>query len=241
VELYPEIVYNIISPPRMDSHSSMILQNETENYEIRDFMHRYDSYLNSAENRFGVEKEAIVAVLFVETKLGKFIGHHSVFNVLASVAISDDARSFANLENYIHSTYHYLPYEDREEMIRQYQTRAIRKAEWARAEMANLIRLHLKTNMDVLELPGSYAGAFGYAQFMPTSVLEWGVDGDRNGKIDMYTFPDAILSVANFLQHKGWNQSRVSKMRALYRYNYSDHYVNNVLNIASHIRKENLF
>jgi len=241
VEIYPQIVYNVLSPPRMDSHSSLILQGETENYDVLDFMHRYENYLTMAQEEYGVEPEAVVAILFVETKLGKMIGSHSVFNVLASIALSDDAQSLAQLEDYIHETYHYLPFSERKDLIRQQEERAARKADWARNEMASLIRLHVQTDMDVLELPGSYAGAFGYPQFMPTSVLKWGVDADKDGIVDLYSFPDAILSVANFLHTKGWDNSEEAQKRALYRYNFSSAYVADVLETAATIKSRNLF
>ena len=54
-------------------------------------------------------------------------------------------------------------------------------------------------------MKGSYAGAMGWPQFMPSSVAQWAVDFDGNGRIDLVRSPvDAIGSVANYLKSFGW-------------------------------------
>lgn len=236
VEYYPEIIYNKFTLPKMDRYSSTILGTKAKKYEIQEFMKQYEKYLNIAKDKYNVEKEAIVAVLIVETKLGSDIGKYSVFNVLSSIAVSDEPSSLHILENHINERYHYLPFDKRQKLINIFKERAINKANWAKAEMASLIKLHLKSNIDILELPGSYAGAFGYPQFMPTSVLKYGVDADNDGKINLFDFPDAIFSIGNFLMNKGWNINTTNKRRALLRYNNSHSYVANVLETASSIR-----
>ncbi len=55
-------------------------------------------------------------------------------------------------------------------------------------------------------LKGSYAGAFGYAQFMPSSFRAYGVDFDNNGRIDLFTPADAIGSIANYFKHNKWSE-----------------------------------
>ena len=236
VEYYPQIIYNKFTPPKMDRYSSAILGTETKKYEIQEFMKQYEKYLNIAQEKYGVDKKAIVAVLIVETKLGSDIGKYSVFNVLSSIALSAEKPSFNILENHINQKYHYLSFDRRQELTNIFKERAINKASWAKAEIANLIKLHLESHIDILELPGSYAGAFGYPQFMPTSVLKYGVDADSDGKIDLYSFPDAILSVGNYLMNKGWDINTTNKRRALLRYNNSNSYVANVLETASSIK-----
>lgn len=236
VEYYPQIIYNKFTPPKMDRYSSAILGTETKKYEIQEFMKQYEKYLNIAQEKYGVDKKAIVAVLIVETKLGSDIGKYSVFNVLSSIALSNGVSSLRILENHINEKYHYLSFDRRQMLTNIFKERAINKASWAKAEIANLIKLHLESHIDILELPGSYAGAFGYPQFMPTSVLKYGVDADSDGKIDLYSFPDAILSVGNYLMNKGWDINTTNKRRALLRYNNSNSYVANVLETASSIK-----
>jgi membrane-bound lytic murein transglycosylase B len=55
------------------------------------------------------------------------------------------------------------------------------------------------------QLVGSYAGAMGQTQFMPSSYLKYAVDFDGDGRADIWTsVPDALASIANYLQKYGW-------------------------------------
>ncbi|MDR1696608.1 MAG: lytic murein transglycosylase [Rickettsiales bacterium] len=61
-------------------------------------------------------------------------------------------------------------------------------------------------NMPVGEFRGSWAGAMGHFQFIPTTLQQYGVDGDGDGRIDIINdLPDAVYSAANFLAKLGWN------------------------------------
>jgi len=56
------------------------------------------------------------------------------------------------------------------------------------------------------QMKGSWAGAMGQVQFMPTNYRQYAVDGDGDGKINLWdSLPDAFHSAGNFLQHLGWN------------------------------------
>jgi membrane-bound lytic murein transglycosylase B len=179
--------------------------------------------------------------LLIETRLGKIVGKYSVFNVLSSIAMADQPSSLGIIENYVNANYYYLNHTSRQKLIIDYQERACRKAEMARAEFVSLIKLWQQDQLDILEIPGSRAGAFGYPQFMPSSVLHYGVDGDKDGKVDLYNYHDAIMSVANYLQQKGWGKEIDSQYQALLRYNYSQAYVNNVIKTANSIKNELVF
>ena len=78
------------------------------------------------------------------------------------------------------------------------------RAEYFRKELRQLFLYTRSAGIDVLKLRGSYAGAMGVPQFMPTSAREWAVDFDRSGQPDLFAPVDAIGSVANFLQFHGW-------------------------------------
>jgi membrane-bound lytic murein transglycosylase B len=76
-----------------------------------------------------------------------------------------------------------------------------------RGELENTLLLARKSSIDPLSLLGSFAGAVGLPQFMPGSILEYGVDFDNDGHIDLRNSPvDAIGSVANFLVNHGWSR-----------------------------------
>jgi membrane-bound lytic murein transglycosylase B len=79
------------------------------------------------------------------------------------------------------------------------------RAEFFRQELESYLLLARDEGIKVLSLRGSYAGAFGIPQFMPSSARRFAVDFDRNGSIDLSNSPtDAVGSVANFLRGHGW-------------------------------------
>ena len=80
-----------------------------------------------------------------------------------------------------------------------------RRREFFQAELEQYLLLARDNAMDLASTRGSFAGAMGIPQFMPSSQRRWGVDYDGNGNIDLTHSPiDAIGSVANFLKSHGW-------------------------------------
>ena len=80
-----------------------------------------------------------------------------------------------------------------------------RRREFFQAELEQYLLLARDNAMDLATTRGSFAGAMGIPQFMPSSQRRWGVDYDGNGKVDLTHSPiDAIGSVANFLKSHGW-------------------------------------
>ncbi|MEQ1881634.1 MAG: lytic murein transglycosylase B [Burkholderiales bacterium] len=79
------------------------------------------------------------------------------------------------------------------------------RAEFFRSEMEQYLLLTRENGFDPLEVKGSFAGALGVPQFIPSSYRRYAVDFDGDGKIDLWNSnTDAIGSVANFLNHFGW-------------------------------------
>ncbi len=74
-----------------------------------------------------------------------------------------------------------------------------------RNQLADYLLWCRDTRTDVYSVLGSFAGAIGIPQFMPTSLREYAIDYDNNGRIDLRNSPtDAIGSVARFLHLHGW-------------------------------------
>lgn len=79
------------------------------------------------------------------------------------------------------------------------------RAELFLRELEALLLLARESGNDPLAYQGSYAGALGMPQFLPSSVRNWGVDFDADGQVDLNgSAADAIGSVANFLASHGW-------------------------------------
>lgn len=79
------------------------------------------------------------------------------------------------------------------------------RSEFFTRELRHYLILTREQGIDPLSLKGSYAGAMGYGQFMPSSYRSYAVDFDGDGLIDIWENPvDAIGSVANYFKRHGW-------------------------------------
>jgi membrane-bound lytic murein transglycosylase B len=80
-----------------------------------------------------------------------------------------------------------------------------RRADFFRGELEQYLLLAREQELDLFKVQGSYAGALGIPQFMPSSYRKYAVDFSGNGKIDLlHDTVDAIGSVANYLKQYGW-------------------------------------
>ena len=89
-----------------------------------------------------------------------------------------------------------------------------RRSDFFTDELAAFLVMARDEGMDPFEPVGSYAGAMGLGQFMPSSFHRWAVDFDGNGKRDLWNPVDAIGSVANYFAAHGWRTGRPVTVRA---------------------------
>lgn len=195
------------------------------------FLIEYDSLLSAVEEQYGVPREYLVAILYIETKLGTYTGSHHLPSVFLSVAASQYPQYLEYNLQQLYESYNGTPEELRELEQRLYR-RSERKARWAKRELLALDTLYRYRGIDVFQLYGSWAGAFGYSQFLPSSYLRWGKDGDGDGKVDLFHFPDALHSIAYYLLDNGWGKTAEQRQRAIYAYNHSEEYVAAVITLA---------
>ena len=81
-----------------------------------------------------------------------------------------------------------------------------RRAEFFRNELFNALTMVSKGYIETRTMTGSWAGAMGQPQFMPSSYLKFAEDFDRDGRRDIWrSTPDALASIANYLEEWGWN------------------------------------
>ena len=80
-----------------------------------------------------------------------------------------------------------------------------RRSEYFSAELVQALLLLERENLDPAKMIGSWAGAMGHTQFMPTAYMKYAKDGDDDGKVDLWNNElDALASAAHFLQNLGW-------------------------------------
>ena len=134
--------------------------------------YEYNAQLTKASQKFGVQKEYIMALWGMESSFGNYQGDFDVLSVLATLAF--DGR--------------------REKLFTQ--------------EFVNAMKMLDDGTISRYELLGSWAGAMGQTQFMPTAYLSYAADGDGDGKKDIWNNEyDAFASIASYLSTVGWDKN----------------------------------
>ena len=141
------------------------------------FWQQHSAALARAEREYGVPAEIIVGILGVETIYGQQMGNFRVLDALATLSFDFPSA----------------------------HPRALERREFFRRELEQFLRLAQRYQIDPLEPLGSYAGAMGLPQFMPSSAASYAVDFDGDGQINLFASPqDASGSVANYFIAHGW-------------------------------------
>ncbi|MGD9216911.1 MAG: lytic murein transglycosylase [Desulfobacteraceae bacterium] len=192
----------------------------------RVYLREQASVFERAEKQYGVDPNIIAAIILVETKFGRYLGNSSIINILSTMASLTEAPP----REYLWDN---LPEKRRFERNR-YDQKADRKSKWAYKELKAFITYTSQHQIDPTGVKGSYAGALGIAQFMPSNILAYGKDGNGDGRIDLFEDADAIISIASYLKHYGWKPGldRKKAYKVVYHYNHSKYYVNTILEIA---------
>jgi len=125
--------------------------------------------LDVIEQRFGVDREAVLGVWGMETNFGGFTGGKDIIRSLATLAS--------------------VGY----------------RGTYFRDELISALLILQQHHVARADFKGSWAGAMGQTQFMPSSFQKFAIDFDGDGKKDIWTnVPDALASTANYLKQNGW-------------------------------------
>lgn len=227
--IYGTKTVSIVAPSMLTRHRNehldlmkLFLKPERLNAGV-DFVKLRRASLEKAQAKHGVDYEVIIGILTWESKLGTITGDYLAFNALASQAFFvEDASAVA------------LASIDEKKLLddAKQKKRVATIRERGRKNLVALIRQCKARGIDALEVKGSWAGALGFPQFMPAS-LQWADDGDGDGKIDLFSFDDAIFSIGRYLSEHGFKKDR---RKAVWDYNHEDAYVQGVLAYADALR-----
>lgn len=196
----------------------------------RKYMRDHAAELEKAQAIYGVDKTVITAIILVETRLGTYLGTRSVLNTLSTMALLSEPDKREEL-------WVSLP-NDRRMKRNKFEKKADVKSAWAYEELKALLKFVAREGIDPVLIKGSYAGAMGISQFMPSNALTLAKDGNQDGNVDLFIHADAIHSIANYLKRYGWNPSvnRQKAHKILYKYNHSNYYVDTLLKISDRLK-----
>ena len=199
---------------------------------LRRYMTRNLPAFAAAERELKVPREVVGAILLVETHCGQVTGTNRLIYRLSRLA------SVGKPEN-LRVNFERLQESDPAVTFAEVTERAHYLEQTFYPEIAALIKIAQRRKVNIFNIRGSQSGAFGIPQFLPTSYLRYGADGNGDGIISLYSAEDAIWSAANYLSGFGWDNSRsVAENRdVLWRYNKSDAYIDTVISIAERIRE----
>jgi len=141
------------------------------------FWQKNQAALERAEKEFGVPASIVVGIIGVETLYGQNMGNFRLLDALGTLAF-------------------HFP---------QAHPRAVERQAFFRAELEQFLLLSSRSGADPASVRGSYAGAMGLPQFMPSSWSRYAVDFDGDGRVDLFgSAADAIGSVANYFKAFQW-------------------------------------
>jgi membrane-bound lytic murein transglycosylase B len=193
------------------------------------FLEEHKKALAAAESRYSVPREILVALLYLETRLGEYLGSANALWTLACMAAAAEPEQVrAGIQD--------LPLTgEHEGWLR---AALANKSAWAYKELKALLVYCRSSGTDPSALTGSIYGAIGLCQFMPSNIATYGQDGNGDGRVDLFNPEDAIFSAASYLNKHGWakdisaDQQRV----LLRRYNNLMVYANTILTLAESVR-----
>jgi len=197
------------------------------------FLRQHAREFDEIEKLLRVPREVIVAILIVESQIGRFTGREMILYRLSRIASVADP---ANMQrNYLR-----LKATDKTVTLPDLQKRAQYLEGVFLPEIPSLIEIGKRNKINILNVRGSIAGAFGMPQFLPSAFLRFGVDGDHNGHVSLFDDVDAMWSTAKYLAHFGFKGDLTTQQKRdiLWHYNKSDAYIDTVLRIADGIRRK---
>ena len=131
-----------------------------------------ESFINSIDNKFSVEKSLLLALMGIETNFGTYVGKMDILSSLATLSFDK------------------------------------RRSEFFTKELITILQLVENKKIDHKILYGSWAGAFGNFQFMPSTIKQYAIDYDENNIIELKSTKDSFASAANYINKIGWKKNQ---------------------------------
>ncbi len=219
-----------------DHHGVQVTDEATDR--VRSFMEENHDVLVKTEKSSGVPSSVISSLLFIESRYGQNLGKFHVASVFVHLIQADRPSVVKYLRT--KGTKRFSDNPSKKDLAK-IPDRTKTKVKWAMGELKAIEKIYKEKGKIAFKIRGSFAGAFGMSQFLPSSYARWAKSAAPGAPPDLNQAGDAIASVGNYLKSNGWRKTRVkTHMKALLNYNNSRDYANAILNLAEKARSPKL-
>tara|TARA_B110000027_G_C16093095_1_gene289425 strand:+ start:24 stop:1022 length:999 start_codon:yes stop_codon:yes gene_type:complete len=175
VVFLPKVIKYDRFQPEFYEDTKTYISKRSSNNKIKKGIELYksnQSFINTIDNKFSVEKSLLLALMGIETNFGTYVGKMDILSSLAT-----------------------LSYDQR-------------RTEFFTNELITILQLVEKKIINHKILYGSWAGAFGNFQFMPSTIEQYAIDYDKNNFIELKSTKDSFASAANYINKIGWKKNQ---------------------------------
>ena len=163
-----------------DRYSRLKINNSRVKQGVK-FIKKYKKIFKNVEEKYGIPKEYLAAIIGIETNYGGNLGAYIVFDNLVTLSFEKNRRN-----------------------------------KFFKKELKKFILLSKSQKFNPKNVKGSYAGAIGLGQFMPSNYEAYGVDYDGDGNVTLQSAGDAIASIANYFKKNRWKTGEPVATRVKY-------------------------
>ena len=175
VVFLPKVIKYDRFQPEFYENTKTYITKRSSNQKVKQGIKLYklnESFINSIDQKFSVEKSLLLALMGIETNFGTYVGKMDILSSLAT-----------------------LSYDKR-------------RSEFFTKELITILQLVESKKIDPNILYGSWAGAFGNFQFMPSTIDKYALDFDKNNIIELKSTKDSFASAANYINQIGWKKDQ---------------------------------
>lgn len=213
---------------KSDYHGPQVSDKSSD--DVRAFMMANEKSFASAEKKYGVPRAVIASLIWMESRFGENQGRFHVASVFLNLLQAERPQVVAHLK--LEAAPRFAT-KLTTQVAQDVTAKAKARAKWALGELKAVQEMWKRDPKSVENLKGSFAGAFGLAQFLPSSYVHYARAARKNKTPDLTKPADAIHSVAYYLKESGWKTKKVkSHEKALLAYNKSTDYARAILRLA---------
>ena len=175
VVFLPKVIKYDRFQPEFYENTKTYITKRSSNQKVKQGIKLYklnESFINSIDQKFSVEKSLLLALMGIETNFGTYVGKMDILSSLATLSFDQ------------------------------------RRSEFFTKELITILQLVESKKIDHKILYGSWAGAFGNFQFMPSTIKKYAIDYDKNNVIELKSTKDSFASAANYISKIGWKKNQ---------------------------------